>query len=299
MTTSATAKTPAAKSTPAAKTSPVTDEKSDNAVVESPAVVATEKTETPKNRIPDALNANPILAEFCRQYLNILDEIADYNKAVLAEKSSDWTSSKVLEKSRELSRPTDKNVKPKAEIKTALEAYEDLVNKVAQARKKLLDVTSAELGITLSATSERNPELEAPLKEKRKHATEIGNQLGMIAKMTNDTESSDAVNNFLENNGLPAIGRDQVRTFGADGVKSTPKYRVNVTVADSDGNVKAEEAGFTKIALAITNLYERGKAPKADTFREVWEKAGNSPEKTVTNPVVFEDNNLTYTITKK
>ncbi len=271
------------------------------------------KNETPKTestpevvkpdtdeRIPALLAGNSIFGDFCKRYMQVFDEISEYNKAVLAEKDSEWNANKVLEKAREFARPTDKNTEPKSDIKSVLEAWEDLINQTAKARKAVLDATAKELGITLSATADRNPELEAPLKEKRKVAVEIGTQLGMISKMTQDTSAEEAINEFLEKNPLPAIGRDQVRTFGDTGA-STPKYRVNIKVY-KDGNVLADEAGFTKTALALTKPvfgYERGKAPKSDFLREAWEKAGNTPEKTVTNPVEFTDNDLHYVISKK
>jgi hypothetical protein len=249
-------------------------------------------------RIPTALSRNSILADFCAQYLTVFDEISNYNREVLAEKDSEWNASKVLEKAREFARPTEKGVEPKQDIKKAIEDYERLVDALALARRSVLDITSKELGITLSATADRNPETEAPLKEHRKLAIEIGTQLSMIAKMTTDETASNAVTEFLSQNPLPAIGRDQARSFG-DNEKATPKYRVHVTVSDKDGNVKVDEDGFTKTALALTKFYERGKAPKSDNLREVWEKAGNTPEKTVTNPVEFTDNELSFVITKK
>jgi O6-methylguanine-DNA--protein-cysteine methyltransferase len=205
-----------------------------------------------------------------------------------------------LEKAREFARPTDKNVAPKSDIKKALEAYEKLVNEVARARKEILDVTSKELGITLSATADRNPELEAPLKEKRKIAIEIGTQLSMIAKMTSNEQASAAVTEFLSENPLPAIGRDQTRTFGNDG-KATPKYRVTVEIKKGDAVLLSED-GFTKTALALTKPtfgYERGKSLKSEDLRKAWEAAGNTSEKTVKSPVEFEDNGLTFVITKK
>lgn len=253
------------------------------------------------NRIPDYLASNSILEDFCKRYLGVLDEISEYNKAVLAEKSSEWNAHKVFEKARELARPTDKNVKPNDEIKKALETYENLITETAKARKAALDATSKELGITLSATAERNPELEAPLKEKRKLANTIGTQLSQIATMTSDAEATAAVTEFLAKNPLPAIGRDQVSTFGTDGTTSTPKYRVKVTITNKDGVEILNEDGFTKTALALTKPvfgYERGEAPKADKLREAWEKAGNSATNVV-SPVEFDDNNLHFTITKK
>lgn len=252
------------------------------------------------NRIPTILAKNPIFNEFCQRYMDAFDSITEYNKAVLAERDSEWNAGKVLEKARDLARPTDKNVEPVADVKSALEAYENAVNALAKARKSVLDVTSKELGITLSSTAERNPELEAPLKEKRKIAIEIGTNLSVIANMTNDEATSSAVKEFLEKNPMPAVGRDQTRTFGNDG-KSTPKYRVHVSVL-KDGTEVVSEDGFTKAALALTKSalgYERGKAPKSDFLRTAWENAGNTPDKTAVSPVEFTDNGLHYVITKK
>jgi hypothetical protein len=260
----------------------------------------TAPTTTPEKndkRIPATLSRNSILADFCRQYLSVFDEISSYNSEVLAEKDSEWTAGKVMEKARDFASP-ENPADVKENIKAVWEEFERAAAEHAKARKAVLEATSKELGITLSATTERNPEIEGPMKERRKLAIEIGTQLGTIAKMTTDEKASAAVTEFLAGNPLPAIGRDQTRTFGSD-EKSTPKYRVHVTVSDKDGNVKVSEAGFTKAALALTKLYERGKAPKSDTLRDAWEKAGNSADKTVTNPVEFDDNELHYVITKK
>lgn len=251
-------------------------------------------------RIPSALSRNSILSDFCSRYLAVVDEIASYNKEVLASKDSEWNGPKVIEKARELGRPTDANVKANDGIASALDEWERLITQTAHARKAVLDLTSKELGITLSATQDRNPELEAPMKERRKLADEIGKQLGNIAKMTTDEKASDAVEKFLEANGLPAIGRDQVKSFG-ENEKATPKYRVNVTVS-KDGTELLSESGFTKTALKLTQAvfgYERGKAPKQDDLRKAWEAAGNTPETTTVNPVEFDDNQLHFVITKK
>ncbi len=285
----------APKSTPQ-KTSPAPQ--SDE--VKSEVTSEVSEKETPKSRIPSLLENNSILGDFCKQYLDIHDRIASYNKEVLAERDSEWNATKVLEKARQLGRPTDNSVKPNDEIKKALTDWEDLINQVARARKNVLDLTAKEIGITLSATADRNPELEAPLKEERKRANVIGEQLSTIAKMTSDKNATDAVLEFLAAYPLPAIGRDQVRTFGNDG-SATPKYRVTVEVS-KNGEVLVSESGFTKAGLALTKPalgYERGKAPNSGDLREAWEKAGNTADKTVTNPVEFDDNGLHFKITKK
>lgn len=288
----------AAKRTPAKSTSA-----KETPVVETPEEIkeTQETPETPEetnqevNRIPDVLSENAILADFCRRYLEIFDEITQYNKEVLSTSNDEWTPGKVLEKSRELGRPAQGE--PNKEVKAALETYEELVNNTAKARRALLDITANAIGITLSATAVRDPETEAPLREKRKFAITLGDQLATISKLTTDESASAAVTEFLKNSPLPAIGRDQTRTFGED-VKATPKYRVTVTVS-RDGNVLVSEDGFTKTGHALVKLYERGKAPKSDTLRTAWENAGNTPEKTVTNPVEFDDNGLHYVISKK
>jgi hypothetical protein len=263
------------------------------------AVTETANVAGPKvdERIPESLSNNPILADFCKQYLAVVDEISDYNKAVLAEKSSEWTTVKVLEKAREFGSPDDATqVKP--EVKSALDKWQDLVAQTAKARKAVLDATSKELGITLSATAERDPEIEGPLKDKRKLASELGNQLSYIAKLTTDSAAGDSVTKFLNDSPLPAIGRDQTRSFGTD-EKATPKYRVTVEVTNKDGEVVVSEAGFTKAALALPKYFERGQSPKSDHLRKLWENAGNTPENTVQNPVVNEYQGYTFTITKK
>lgn len=270
------------------------------------APATTKKTSTPakdvevksEERIPEGLLANSILADFCRQYLSVVDLVTNYNDQVLAAKSSDWNATKVLEKAREFANPSDKNVPPNELIKEALKTWSDTVDMMNRARRAVLDVTAKELGITLSATAERNSETEAPLKEKRKIANEIGNQLTTIAKMTSDASASSLVTAFLNANPLPVVGRDQARTFG-ESEKTTPKYRVNVQVIDQDGNVRVNEAGFTKAALALTKLYERGTSPKSEVLRKAWETAGNTPETTVVDPVEFDDNNLHFVISKK
>jgi len=276
----------------AAKATKATAPKTEPAELEN-----AKNVEAPASRIPAVLMENPILAEFCNKYLQTVDEILSYNKDVLAEKSAEWNAHKVMEKAREFARPTDKS-DPDSAILDAIKKYEAAQDAYNLARRAVLDVTSKKIGITLSATADRNPEIEAPLKEKRKTAHVIGTQLKMMADMTTNTQASEAVESFLNEFKLPMIGRDQEHSFSDSG-KSTPKYRVTVVVTDKDGKEILSEDGFSKTAMSLTKFYERGKAPKADVFREVWEKAGNSPEETKTNPVEFDDNDLHFVITKK
>jgi len=269
------------------------------AATKATASKAVENTPNEDERIPVVLSENSILADFCKRYLGTVDEILEYNKAVLAEKDSEWNALKVLDRARKFASPENaEEVKP--EIKKAVDAWESLQAEALKARKAVLDLTSRELGITLSATADRNPELEAPLKDKRKIANEIGSQLGVIAKLTSDEKASDAVNSFLTENPLPAVGREQARTFGTD-ENSTPKYRVKVEVF-KDGNSILTADGFTKATLALTKPvfgYERGKAPKSDDLRKAWESAGNSSKETKQEVVEFDDNGLHYVLTKK
>ncbi len=254
-----------------------------------------------ESRTPKLLEENTILGSFCQRYLDILDEIAAYNKAVLAERDDEWSPAKLVEQARKFASPDDaKNIKP--EIKNALDKWESLISEATKAKKLLLEATANELGIKLTNTAERDQNVEAPLKEKRKIAFTIGSQLSQIAEMTNDPEASNAVLTFLSNNPLPVIGRDQVRAFGNESGGSTPKYRVTITITNKDGQVLLTEDGFTKTAAALSKPvfnYERGKSPKSDVLRAAWEKAGNSPEKTTVNPVEFDDNDLHYVISKK
>lgn len=258
-----------------------------------------EESTEPVNRIPELLASQFILNDLCQKYLGVVDKTAAYNQTVIGEKDSEWTSAKVVNKARELANPTDANVEANKEIKDALDAWENLVTEQLKARKVIVDLASKALGISLSSVAaERDMELEAKLKEERKLATVIGDQLKLMGTLTTDANTTEVVNAFLNAYPLPMVGRDQVHNFGADNAGKTPKYRVNIVVT-RDGETILSEEGFTKLALALPPYYERGKAPKAPMFREVWEKAGNSPEKTVQPTVQFEDNGLVYTITKK
>lgn len=296
------AKTTPAKATPKSESVDTTVDTTpavNNYNPTTPEVSSSDSNEAPKKpRISEVLSNHAILADFARQYLSVFDEIAKYNEAILAEKNSEWNSTKVFAKARELGNPTDANAKADDNVKSALDKYEEALTAYNKARKDVIDVTSKSLGITLSVGAERNLETEAPLKEKHKFAVAIGTQLSTIAEMLTDAKISEAVTTFLSENPLPAVGRDQVRSFSTN-EKSTPKYRVNVVVKDKDGNVKVDEAGFTKASFALTKFYERGKALKSEDLRNAWEKAGNTPDKTVTNPVEFTDNDLHFVITKK
>lgn len=266
---------------------------SDNAVSED---TATEE----KPRIPEALAGNPILAEFCKQYLEIVDEIAAYNKVVLAEKDSEWNGTKVLSKAKEFATEEDQE-KVKPEIKSAFDKYEAALDAVNKARKAVIDVTAKELGINLSSVVERDKEAEGPLKDKRSRAVEIGKQLSGLAELTTDKNASSAVEEFLKSAPLPAVGRDQTRSFTDGGTGSTPKYRLKVEVI-KDGNVLLSEDGITKATLKLTQPvfgYDRGKALKPEDLRKAWEAVGNTPEKTVQERVEFVDNGLTFVMTKK
>jgi hypothetical protein len=280
------------KATPKAT---VTPEVKETVVESTPEVV---ETEVVKDRTPESLASDSILASFCERYLLALDEIAAYNKEVLQKSDSDWTSAKVLEKARELARPTSKDVKANETILRALKAFEDAADTLTKTRREVLEITAKDQNIVLSNTSERDSEREAPLREKRTFAVAIGNQLESIAKMTTNEKATEDVLTFLKDNPLPAIGRDQSRTFGVE-EKATPKYRVIVIVKNNDGEKLVEEAGFTKAANSLTKHYPRGKSLKTDDLRKAWESAGNTPEKTVVSPVVFEDNDLSFEIHKK
>lgn len=258
----------------------------------------TNPTVVKDERIPAALTKNSIMVDFFRQYLSVLDEISEYNSAVLAEKTADWTPGKVLEKAREIARPTEKGVEPDPDVLAALTSFENAVNALALAKRNALEVTAKTLGITLTVTATRDPELEGPLKSRRVIAAEIGKNLNTMAAMITDEKVREAVLNFLDQNPLPQVGRDQARNFGAD-EKPTPKYRVTVQVVDKDENVLVNEPGFTKGSLAVAKFYPRGEGIKSDKLREAWEAAGNTPEKTVVNPVEFDDNNLHFVLTKK
>lgn len=258
----------------------------------------TENEESSANPIPDVLLENPILVSFCERYLNVLAEISEYNDKVLSQKSSEWTTSRILEKAKEFAYPTDANTAPNSEVQEAFKKWESLVTEVNQAKQNVKALTAQALGITLIA-EERDPEVEKPLKEARGLANEIAKQLTAIANMTTDQDAKEGVATFLTNNPLPVVGRNQVTSVTGDG-KTTPKYRVNVDVFDQDGTQRGEtQQGFTKASLAISKLFPHGESIKPEELRQVWEAAGNSSENTVKDPVEFEKSGYKIVISKR
>lgn len=254
-----------------------------------------------KKRIPALISKNPIFASFLEDYLSVLDKIAEYNKDVLSATESEWTPSKVLVEARKFASPENADDQD-AEIKQMLDDWEALVAEAMTAKRQVVEATAKKLGITLSATSERDPAIEGPLKDERKRAHDIGSTLMSIAGMTNDEAVKGSIKEFFDGNPLPMVGRDQSHNFGSDS-GSTPKYRVSVTVKNADGEVLGIFDGFTKTAQALSKPvfgYERGKSPKADDLRKVWEDAGNSHSDMYKVPSVpFTDNGLNFEMTKK
>ncbi len=252
----------------------------------------------PKERVPAELRDSPIFLEFVNRYIAIFDELTEYNAKVLAEKNSEWNGSKLLAKAKTLGNPDEGEAN--AKIKTALDEFERLSSELSKARQNLISITAAEIGVSLSAVADRDPELETELKEKRKMALNIGTKLNGIAEMMDSSPNiKNAIISFFSEYPLPFIGREGASKTSSDGTTGTPRYRVTVTVTDSDGNVKVEERGFTKAALALPKYYESGaERPTAETLRKAWESAGNNPTATVQETVTFEDNNLTFTIKK-
>lgn len=300
----------ATKSTPA-KSTPVKDETvKDETVSENvaPEKVVTEETtqdnsseeieETPA--LPEIFSQNPMFASLADKYLSVYREIVEYNKTVIAEKSdNEWTTGKLVAEAKKLSSPDEGE--PNKDIKVLFDAFEAIQTELAKSRKALIDATAKFKGISLSSVAaERDPAKEEELKNKRVPAVDIGKNMAMMAGLVNDVEASKAIEKFLTDYALPAVGREGTRNFAQAG-GSTPKYRVRVEVI-KDGNVIFTGDGFAKTALALTQPvfgYERGQALKADKFREVWEASGNNSEQTKKPVVEFGDNGLLYRLTDK
>lgn len=287
-----------------AKVTTVTDNKSDDVVENNETEIQeTENTETSENDALIAqLSSNPILADFTKKYLAVYNEIAEYNREVLAAKDSEWNVGKVMAKANEFAKPEpNSGVKADEEIASLMKSYEELLIQAARAKKSVVDATAKKLGITLSATSERDPVREEELKNKRSVGIVLGKRLNDIAEMFSDKEMSSAIEKFLTQNPLPAVGRQSSHSFTGNDGKATPKYRVKVEVYKGDEKLE-EFDGFSKAALSLSNSkfgYERGKSLKADAFRNAWEAAGNSSEKTTQSVVEFTDNGLKFVLTKK
>jgi hypothetical protein len=271
----------------------------ENTETVSEEVVTEEKEVSP---IPAALNSNPILVSFCQQYLDVIAPITEYNNSIFKKSNSEWDRHKLLAEAKKLGSPMDANEEAVPAIKEAFEVYENVLASLAVVRADLVNITAKHLGVSLETLGgERDETKEADLKEKRKFAFGLGETLKQMALYSADKASSEAVNKFLKNNELPAVGRQQTTSFTTESTTATPKYRVKVTVA-KEGHTIGEFDGFSKTAIAMTGAaygYPKGEALKADKLRQAWEAAGNGPSSTVNPTVEFEDNGLTFTLTQK
>ncbi len=280
---------------------PTKTEKPETVVNETEVTNDIEEPTTP--RIPEVLDSNAMLADMCKQYLDVADLIAAYNNEVLKPNNSEWNRHKVLAYAKAEARPDDASKKADEDLLPLIQELENAQEALNFARDAVLKKATEKLGISLSETGgERDPEKEAPLKEKRKFATTVGSTLNTMAEMLSDKNITNAIQEFLKNNPLPNVGREQVRSFSGDnGGGSTPRYRVKVEVK-KDGKTLLTEDGFTKTALALTKPvfgYDRGQAPKADKLRQAWEAVGNAPGETKQSTVNFEDNGLEFILTAK
>lgn len=260
-------------------------------------MTTTTTTSSVEDRIPSVLTKQEIFVEFVSVILSTYDEIKAYNDKVLNKGSSEWNVYKLLEKAREMARPEDG--KANSQIKKVLEAYEALQSEMNKARQEVVQTTAKELGIEFTAGNERDPEIEAPLKLKHKTAVEVGKQLLQMGKIYSDKKVSEAIQTFLKEYELPAVGRNQTHSFSIDGGTSgAPRYRVKVTVS-REGEVLFEADGFTKASQALPQYYERGKALSSAKLREVWEAAGNTMKSQPKPVVEFTDNGLDFKLAQK
>lgn len=250
-----------------------------------------EETSNNKYDYVKLFEGNNVLQDMATKYLTTVHNIQQFNSFYSGKPEGEWNPNKLLREAKN-TRESD------WDANSLLEEYERLNQEVTAAKNKVAQHMATKLGVELSPEVPKPTDEEKDgLKEQRSQATEIGKSMQMMSTILSDENTKNGISQFLKDNPLPSVGSEKLwdPTDTSSTAGGAKKHRVDVR-AEKDGvEVLPLEQGFTKAANAITkrgNLHERGKSPKADDFRKVWESNGEKDTS-------FEQDGVTYFLTAR
>lgn len=179
------------------------------------------------------------------------------------------------------------------------EAVDAASQALNEARENFANYVADTLGVERQKEAPKpdEEELKAMRKFRSEQLVDLANTMVNVSKFQSDPALTKELQDWLSSNPIPPVYRDSAPLDVTSESESAPKYRIDISVTDADGNVLAEnERGITKAVQKVG----KGGAP-ARVIREHYEAAGEKDttfEWTVTEGP-REGAVLTYVISKR
>lgn len=249
-----------------------------------------------------------VLVSSGQSLLSLVDEITEFNKTYLSEKSEEeseyGTFWKQVKFTQGLANEAPEGT-PKETITAAQKLDKAIVTaqeRLQDARNKAAEFAAEYLGIEVAADKPKldkdDPEYKRLQEQVRKPAVTLAQTLRQLADGIGlvDPDKKETILSWLNQYPIPQIGREGELNVTED--RATAKrHRVDIWVTDGNGNSlfntgKEPLKGFT--AVAAKNRKDQP-IPDADTLREAYEKNGGPDGKEVT----FAHEGVTFRMVKR
>lgn len=251
-----------------------------------------------------------VLVSSGQSLLSLIDEINEFNKEYLSEKSEEeseygtfWKQVKFTQDVLAANAPegTDPAIVKNAQkldkaITTAQEKLQSARNDAAEFAAEFLGI---EVATDKPKVDKDSPEYKRLQEQVRKPAVTLAQTLRQLADGIGlvDPDKKETILSWLKEHGtIPQIGREGELNVTED--RATAKrHRVDIWVSDAEGNAlfntdKEPLKGFTSVAAK--NRKDQP-IPDADTLREVYEQNGGPDSKEVT----FAHEGVTFRMVKR
>lgn len=239
---------------------------------------------------------NPVLESTGRSLLEYIDRLNEFNDKYSVDSDEEvgeyGTLYRQIGYTKKLADEPDENASKEtvAEAVKLSKAISSARDKLNAANRAAAEFAASELGISVG-----KEKIEVPKEEKdeikkavREPAVTLASTLVTLATALKATDQAthDLIMEWLGNYPIPQVGRKGELDV-TDIKEQAPRYRVDITAKDSEGNVLFENvAGFTKAAA-------QKNTPTAEEFRKAYESNGKKTTE-------FSDKNgVVYTIVNR
>lgn len=220
---------------------------------------------------------NPVLLSTGQSLLQYVDELNEFNEKYSVDSDEETgeygTLYKQIGYTKKLADEPDEGT-PQEKVTEAQKLSKAIANardKLNAANRAAAEFAASDLGISVGKEKVEVPkeEKEQITKSVREPAVTLANTLVTLATALKATDGAthDLIVEWLAKYPIPQVGR-KGKLDVTDIKEQAPRYRVDITAKDSDGNVLFENvAGFTKAAA-------QKNTPTAEEFRQAYENNG-------------------------